>query len=101
MDTVLRKRLEILADAPLLPRIIAALRKAEITGHTVLPAVSGTGRSGDWHEEELTGVSKQYVVAIASEAHAGAFVDAIGPLLDSHHMLLTIADVNVVRGTRF
>ncbi len=28
-------------------------------------------------------------------------VDAIGPLLDSHHLLLTIADVAVVRGERF
>jgi PII-like signaling protein len=101
MDTVTRKRLEILADAPLVPRVIAALRQAGIAGHTLLPTLSGTGRSGDWSEERLTGATKQMVVAIASAEHAQALVDAIGPLLDSHHLLLTIADVAVVRGERF
>ena len=101
MEIVARKRLEILADAPLLPRIVAALRAAEIQGHTVVPAISGTGRGGNWQEEEVTGVSKKYVIAVASEKSAMAFVDAIGPLLDSHHMLLTVADVAVVRGERF
>jgi PII-like signaling protein len=101
METVTRKRLEILADAPLVPRVIKALRQAEIDGHTVLPVLSGAGRTGEWSEERLTGATKQLVVAIASAAHAQAFVDAIGPLLDSHRLLLTIGDVAVVRGDRF
>jgi PII-like signaling protein len=101
METVTRKRLEILADAPLVPRVVAALRQAEIGGHTILPALSGAGRRGEWSEERLTGATKQMVVAIASADHAQAFVDAIGPLLDSHRLLLTIADVAVVRGDRF
>ena len=101
METVIRKRLEILADAPLVPRVVAALRKAEIHGHTVLPALSVAGRTGEWSEERLTGATKQMVMAIASEPHAAAFVDAIGPLLDSHRLLLTITDVAVVRGDRF
>lgn len=101
METVNRKRLEILADAPLVPRVVAALRQAEIGGHTILPALSGAGRQGEWSEERLTGATKQMVVAIASADHAQAFVDAIGPLLTSHRMLLTIADVAVVRGDRF
>jgi PII-like signaling protein len=101
METVTRKRLEILADAPLVPRVIKALRQAEIDGHTVLPVLSGAGRTGEWSEERLTGATKQLVVAIASAAHAQAFVDTIGPLLDSHRLLLTIGDVAVVRGDRF
>ena len=101
METVTRKRLEILADAPLVPRVVAALRQAGIGGHTVLPALSGAGRTDEWSEERLTGATKQMVVAIGSASHAQAFVDAIGPLLDSHRLLLTIADVAVVRGDRF
>ena len=101
METVIRKRLEILADAPLVPRVVAALKQAEIGGHTVIPALSGAGRTGEWSEERLTGATKQLVIAIASEAHAQALVDAIGPLLYSHRLLLTIADVAVVRGDRF
>ena len=101
METVNRKRLEILADAPLVPRVIAALKQAGIGGHTIIPALSGAGRRGEWSEERVTGATKQMVVAIASGPHAQEFVDAIGPLLDSHRLLLTIADVAVVRGDRF
>lgn len=101
MKTVNRKRLEILADAPLVPRVVAALKQSGIANHTVLPVVSGAGRSGDWSEERVTGSTKQWVLAITSEEKSAAFVDTIGPLLDSHHLLLTIADVAVVRGERF
>ena len=101
METVTRKRLEILADAPLVPRVVAALKQAGIGGHTIVPALSGAGRTGEWSEERLTGANKLLVIAIASEDHARALVDAIGPLLDSHRLLLTIADVAVVRGDRF
>jgi PII-like signaling protein len=83
------------------PRIAAALLQAGIGGHTVLPALSGTGRTGSWSEDRLTGSEKRLVMAIASAEHARALVDALAPLLDSHRLLLTIADVEVVRGDRF
>ena len=102
MQTVTRKKIEILADAPLVPRLVAALAEAGIHGHTVLPALSGAGRTGEWSEERLTGAeTKQLLWAIASTEHAAALVDAIAPLLTSHRLLLTVADVEVVRGDRF
>ncbi len=102
METVTRKRIDVLADAPLVPRIVSALTQAGVHGHTVLPAVSGAGRTGEWSEDRLTGAAtKQWVVAIASADHADVLVDALGPLLDSHRLLLTISDVQVVRGDRF
>ena len=101
MQTVLRKRIEILADAPLLPRLLAALEACEISGHTVLPAMSGAGQTGRWSEDYLTGTSKLMLVAIASDVHAAALVDQLAPLLDSHRLLLTLSAVEVVRGDRF
>lgn len=101
METVIRKRLEVLADAPLVPRVVAALRQAGVGGHTILPAVAGAGLNGEWNEERLTGATKQMVLAIAAEAPAETFVDLIAPLLDSHRLLLMITDVFVVRGDRF
>jgi PII-like signaling protein len=102
MQTVQRKRIEILADAPLVPTIVAALGRAGISGHSVLPVLAGAGRGGSWSEERLTGAeTKQLVWAITSSEHAAEFVDAIGPLLDSHRLLLTIGDVAVLRGERF
>ena len=101
MQTVTRKRIEVLADAPLVPRIVAALKQAAIHGHTVFPALAGSGRTGSWSEDRLTGSEKRLVMAIASAEHAEAFVDVLAPLLDSHRLLLTITDVDVVRGDRF
>lgn len=102
MLTVTRKRLDILADAPLVPRIVAALDAAGIGGHTILPALGGSGRSGAWSEDRLSGAAtKRVVMAITGAAEADALVEALAPLLDSHRLLLTISDVAVVRGDRF
>ncbi|WP_205481709.1 P-II family nitrogen regulator [Sphingomonas arenae] len=101
MQTVIRKRIEILGDAALVPRIVAALKDAGVHGHTVLPVLSGSGSTGDWSEDRLTGSEKRWIVAIASEAHARGFVETLAPMLDSHRLLLTIGDVEVVRGDRF
>src|SRR4028119_1623238 len=68
MQTVTRKRIEILADAPLVPRVVAALKQAGIRGHTVLPALSGTGRSGDWRAGRLTGSTQPLRLAPPSVA---------------------------------
>ena len=102
MQTVTRKKIEVLADEPLVMRIVKAFTQAGVTGHTVYPALSGSGRTGQWNEERLTGAeTKQLVVAIASEEHSAAVIDALAPLLTSHRLLLTISDVEVVRGDRF
>jgi hypothetical protein len=45
--------------------------------------------------------AKTIVLMIASEAKSAALVDAIAPLLDSYRLLLTVGDVQVVRGERF
>ena len=102
MQTITRKKIEILADGPLVPRIVAALEEAGIAGHTVFPVLSGSGRGGQWSEERLTGAeTKQLVMAITSEEHATSLVDAIAPLLTTYQLLLTITDVQVIRGDRF
>lgn len=102
MDTVTKKRIEIIADAPLVPRIAAACRSAGVGGWSIVPLLGGHGRSGDWTEDRLTGAaSKVMLVAIAGEAVAARLVDALGPVLDSHRLLLAVSDVAVVRGGRF
>ena len=101
MQTVARKRIEILADAPLLPRLLAAFEACDIGGHTIFPVSGGSGRTGRWSEDRLTGTSKLMLMAIASDEHAAALVDQLAPLLDSHRLLLTLSTVEVIRGDRF
>jgi len=102
METVQRKRIEIIADAPLVPRIAAACAAAGIAGHSVVRLTGGHGRSGDWQEDRLTGAeSKVMVMTITSADKAHQLIGALTPVLESHRLLLTIADVEVVRGERF
>lgn len=101
MDTVIRKRIEILADQPLVPALLKTLGECGVTGHTLFPAVSGAGRTGRWQDERLTGASKVLLLAIASADDSMTLIERLAPLLDSHRLLLMISDVEVVRGDRF
>ncbi len=102
IQTVSRKRIEILVDTPLVPRVVAQLKAVDISGWSVIHVDSGGGRAGAWQHADVTGASaKTIVLAIASEAKTSGLIEAIAPLLDSYGMLLTIGDVQVVRGERF
>lgn len=102
VEMVQRKRLEILADTPLVPRVVAILRAVDISGWSLVHVDGGGGRSGEWQDDDFTGASaKTIIIAIASAEKAATLADQIAPLLDSHRLLLTIGDVAVVRGERF
>lgn len=101
METVIRKRIEILVDTPLVRRVTDAIDRAEITGWSVLPVTSGSGRDGRWREERVMGTDKSLVLSIASAEKAEVLVDALAPLLTSHGLLLTMWNVEVIRGDRF
>ena len=102
IQTVSRKRIEILVDTPLVPRVVAQLKAVDISGWSVVHVDSGGGRAGAWQDDDVTGASaKTIVLPIASEAKTSGLIEAIAPLLDSYGMLLTIGDVQVVRGERF
>lgn len=102
IQTVSRKRIEILVDTPLVPRIVAQLKAVDISGWSLIHVDSGGGRAGEWQQDDVTGASaKTIILAIASEAKMEALMDVIAPLLDSYRMLLTVGDVQVVRGERF
>ncbi len=100
-ETVVRKRIEILVDSPLVRRVTAAIEAAGISGWSVLPVTSGRGREGRWHEERVIGVDKSLVLSIASPEKAAALAEALAPILTSHGLLLTMWDVEVIRGERF
>jgi hypothetical protein len=102
MQTVTRRRIEVLADRPLMRRVAAAAAEAGIEHYTLLPTDAGVGHTGSWSEDELTGaLAKQVFMAVCGEDAAARFVDAIAPLLDSHGLMLMLFDVEVVRGAHF
>jgi PII-like signaling protein len=102
IETVLRKRIEILVDTPLVPKIVAMVKAADISGWSVLHVDSGGGRDGQWQHDDVTGAAaKAIILVIANDAKAEALVETLAPILTSHRLLLTIGDVRVVRGERF
>ena len=102
ITTVPRRKIEVLIDAPLLPRLMAIASGVGIGGYTLLPALGGAGRSGRWTEDQVTGAqSKLMFMAVMSEDKATALTDALGPLLESHGLLLIASTVEVVRGGKF
>ena len=102
IDTVIRKRVEILVDTPLVPRIIAQINAVDISGWSVLKIASGGSRDGRWEHDEITGAAaKSLILTIANEEKAARLTEALAPMLDSHSLLLTIGNVAVVRGERF
>jgi hypothetical protein len=102
VETVTRKRIEILVDTPLVPRLIKHAREVDISGWSLIHIDAGGGRDGAWQHDDVTGAAaKTIILMIASEAKASALVDALAPFLDSYRLLLTVGDVQVVRGERF
>ncbi len=102
VETVSRKRIEILVDTPLVPRLVKLARQVDISGWSLIHVDAGGGRDGEWQHDDVTAAgAKTIMLIIASEAKAAALVDAIAPLLDSYRLLLTVGDVQVVRGERF
>ena len=101
IETVIRKRIEILADNALMPRVTRAIDRAGITGWTVLPVSSGKGRDGRWREERVMGTDKVVILTIAPEDKARNLAEDLSPILTSHGLLLTMWDVEVIRGDRF
>lgn len=102
IQTVMRKRIEILVDSPLAPRIIAQIKAVDISGWSLIHVDSGGGRAGEWQHDDVTGASaKTIILVIASEAKTQALIELLAPLLDSYRLLLTIGEVQVIRGERF
>ena len=101
IETVIRKRIEILADTALLKRVTAAIDKAGITGWTVVPVLSGKGREGHWREERVMGTDKVFVLTMAAEDRAMALAEDLAPVLTKYGFILNMWDVQVIRGERF
>ena len=101
IETVTRKRIEILTDKAYVPRLTAAIDKAGITGWTVVPVSSGNGRHGEWREESVMGTDRVFVLSIASQERAQELAEALAPMTTTLGILLLMWDVEVIRGERF
>ncbi len=97
-----REKIEVLVDAPLVPQLARLAAAAGITGHSLWRITGGTGSSGDWSEDLLSGATaKTMFLAVASAQRAEAFIAALEPLLESHQLIVMRSAVEVIRAERF
>lgn len=101
--TVVRKRIEVLVDMPLLGRVEKIAEKAGVKFYTIQPTRGGGGTGGRWYDDRVTGGAGTKVMfsAITSEENADTFISALEPLLDAYGLVVIRSDVEVIRSEKF
>lgn len=101
-NNIIRRRIEVLVDRPLVPLIVDAANTAGIAGYSLLPVMGGAGLGGAWSDDEISGAQAKLIfLAVASQDKTDRLVELLSPLLDSHGLILFIGTVQVVRGARY
>ncbi|MGY6646805.1 MAG: DUF190 domain-containing protein [Salinarimonas sp.] len=97
-----RIKVEILLDSPLVRRVEEAAERHGLTGWTVLPTLSGSGRSGRWRDDQVTGAaSKVLFITVCNREKAEAFTRELSPVLEAYGSVLLKSKVEVVRPGKF
>lgn len=96
------KRVEIIIEAPMEGRLIAALGEAGVTGFTVLPVQGGSGRSGLWSREGQVGRSGMVaVICIVRPERVDGLLEAAFRVVERHIGVVSVVDCEVLRAERF
>jgi nitrogen regulatory protein PII len=103
METHKAKRVEIIIEAPLESRLTDALRKAGVTGYTVLPVKGGSGRSGQWSRagQVSPGSGMVSVVCLIRPDRLDGMLDAAFAVVKPYIGVVSITDAEVLRAERF
>jgi len=88
------KRIEIIIEEPMAPRVSALLRELAVSGFTSIPNVSGEGDRGTRRADELAGDSNNtlFIVACDSDALVQRIVEGVRPLLSRSGGICLVSD---------
>jgi len=103
VQTVIRKKIEVLVDMPLLPRIEKLAEEAAVRIFVVLPTRGGGSEQGRWYDDRVTGGAGTKVMfsAITTDEKAADFVTRLEPLLEPYGIIVTSSNVEVIRSEKF
>ena len=88
MQMHLKKRIEIVLEAPGLRRLTDTLERLNVSGYTVLPASAGNGRGGPWSEAGQVSDAERMVCVLCI-------------IVKRHIGLISVSEARVIRGERF
>ena len=103
MQTFAKKRLEIVIEHPARKGLCAILDAQKVTGYSIVPVTSGSGQHGPWEEagQVTSAEGMAMVICIVDPAQAERVLEAVYPYVQPRKAILTMSDVQVVRGERF
>jgi nitrogen regulatory protein PII len=103
MQTHKAKRVEITIEAIMESRLTNALKKAGVTGFTILPVLGGSGRSGAWTRAGEIGRASGMVqvICIVRPERMEVLLDAAFAVVEKHIGVVSIVDCEVLRAERF
>ena len=99
----LKKRIDIIVEAPLIRTITLQLDAARVPGYSVLPILEGRGMANAWTSEGQVSNAAHMValLCIVDASQADAVIDAVLAALRDRIGFVTMSDVFVVRPERF
>lgn len=103
MQTHLKKRIEIIIEEPSLRRLTQMLDALGVSGYTVFPATAGMGHHGPWSRAGQVSSARGMVLVlcITDEERAHSVLDKIFPMVERQIGIVSVSDVQVVRGDHF
>lgn len=102
VQTFPRKKLEIIAESTVLPRIEQLLREVGVKGYTVIQGAKGFGTHGTWFDDTLTQADRMLIVEVILTAEAAdQMLGKLVPLFETWRGVAAVSDVQVLRPDRF
>ena len=99
----LKKRIDIVVEAPLTRTVAQLLDEVEVPGYSVLPILEGRGIVNAWTSEgQLSNTANMVAIfCIVDASQADAVIETVLDRIRDRIGFVTIADVFVVRTERF
>ena len=94
------KKIEIIANAFELSKILEGLDHSGVHGHVVIRNVAGKGLRGTAEDLDMTMLDNVYIIAFCMPDHVKAVVENIRPLLNKFGGTCYISDVMEIRSTK-
>ena len=97
-----KRKIEMVVEEAVLPRILQAIEETGAHGYTVLPQAIGRGNRGKRTGDPVSGVSGNVmVIVVASGEIAERVVSACHVLLEHYAGVVWTSDVQVLRDEHF
>lgn len=93
------KRIEIIIEHPLAPRLSKLLLELGAPGYTMIDGASGCGDRGTRRADELTGISSNsvFIIACDDENISKAIIEGVRPILSMSGGICLVSDAQWVR----